>query len=306
MNDSDQKYVWMANRESMIVTRRNIAVEDGVGASLNVSRGLELGETSVAAGVSTLSEGMKVRLWLKQQISVEVSYSENMVCYCVCKKEDNMKTNKLICVICLIILVASCSPISRQINRDLVLGNINGMEKVEVDDKYTLVFKRSEFELASYSKFNIAQVRTIVSNKYPDSISAEDKLELEEYLREAMKRELTEGGYDVVETAGPDVLGIRFTLTDVDSGNPYLNVIQFYGPGLSIDVGGISIETEFFNTMNSQAQAIVVIGADGARKFSISSVLGKWGDVKKIFDDWAVGFRRHIDQKRKSLKMDGN
>jgi RND family efflux transporter MFP subunit len=65
VTDGDQKYVWVVNKESMIVTRRNITVEDGVGMNLNVSSGLELGETIVAAGVSSLSEGMKVRLWIK-------------------------------------------------------------------------------------------------------------------------------------------------------------------------------------------------------------------------------------------------
>jgi len=61
----EQKYVWVVNRESMAVTRRNITVEDGIGAYLNISSGLELGETIVAAGVSSLSEGMKVRPWTK-------------------------------------------------------------------------------------------------------------------------------------------------------------------------------------------------------------------------------------------------
>ena len=65
VTDGGQKYVWVLNRDSMIVTRRNITVEDGVGANLNVSSGLELGETIVAAGASTLSEGMKVRPWSK-------------------------------------------------------------------------------------------------------------------------------------------------------------------------------------------------------------------------------------------------
>ncbi len=63
--DGDQKYVWVVDRETMIVSRRNITVEDDVGAILNVSSGLELGETIVAAGISFLSEGMKVRPWSK-------------------------------------------------------------------------------------------------------------------------------------------------------------------------------------------------------------------------------------------------
>ena len=65
MSDGDQQYVWVVNNESMIVTRRNVTLEEGVGVDLNVSSGLEVGETIVAAGVSSLSEGMKVRPWFK-------------------------------------------------------------------------------------------------------------------------------------------------------------------------------------------------------------------------------------------------
>ncbi len=65
MTDGDQKYVWVVSRESMAVTRRNVTLEEGVGVDLNVSSGLEVGETIVAAGVSSLSEGMKVRPWSK-------------------------------------------------------------------------------------------------------------------------------------------------------------------------------------------------------------------------------------------------
>lgn len=63
--EGEQKYVWVVDRKSMTVTRRNITVEDGIGSYLNVSSGLESGETIVAAGVSSLSEGMKVRPWTK-------------------------------------------------------------------------------------------------------------------------------------------------------------------------------------------------------------------------------------------------
>jgi RND family efflux transporter MFP subunit len=63
--DGEQKYVWVVNRESMAVTRRNITVEDGIGSYLIVSSGLKLGETIVAGGASSLSEGMIVRPWTK-------------------------------------------------------------------------------------------------------------------------------------------------------------------------------------------------------------------------------------------------
>ncbi|NOZ54682.1 MAG: efflux RND transporter periplasmic adaptor subunit [Gammaproteobacteria bacterium] len=65
MTDGDQKYVWVVDLQSMVVTRRNVTLEEGVGLELNVSSGLEVGETIVAAGVASLSEGMKIRPWSK-------------------------------------------------------------------------------------------------------------------------------------------------------------------------------------------------------------------------------------------------
>ena len=63
--DGEQKYVWLVDKDSMKVSRRDIMIEAGVGVNLNVTSGLQSGEMIVAAGVSSLSEGMKVRSWSK-------------------------------------------------------------------------------------------------------------------------------------------------------------------------------------------------------------------------------------------------
>lgn len=63
--DGDQQYVWVVDSSSMSVSKRAIVLDPGVGTSLSVISGLEVGETIVAAGVSALSEGMKVSPWSK-------------------------------------------------------------------------------------------------------------------------------------------------------------------------------------------------------------------------------------------------
>ncbi len=217
-----------------------------------------------------------------------------------------MNIYNLVCTVSLALSIVACGPVSRTITEDKVLGNTDGMVRLDTKDKYTLVYKRNDFLITDYSKFKISPVRTIIikGDESSSGITAEEKLKFEEYLRNAVRRELTEGGYSVVKTSGPDVLGIQFTLTNIDSGNPYLNLLQFYGPGISLDVGGVSIETEFFDTTNYKPLAIAVIGADGARKFSVESVDGYWGDVEKIFDDWAAGFRNLLDMRNESLKSE--
>lgn len=61
--DGEQKYVWIVDTNTQLVSKRNITIEEGVGINLKVLTGLIAGETIVAAGVSYLSEGMKVRPW---------------------------------------------------------------------------------------------------------------------------------------------------------------------------------------------------------------------------------------------------
>lgn len=61
--DGNQKYVWVVDTSTMIVSKRNIIVQIGVGRNIVISSGLKLGETIVSAGISALSEGMKVSAW---------------------------------------------------------------------------------------------------------------------------------------------------------------------------------------------------------------------------------------------------
>lgn len=61
----DQKYVWVVDDKTMAVSKRSIVVEVGVGATIGVVSGLSLGDTIVAAGASSLSEGSKVVRWSK-------------------------------------------------------------------------------------------------------------------------------------------------------------------------------------------------------------------------------------------------
>ena len=61
--DGDQKYVWLVDPNDMTVSRKDVVVEDSVGRALNITDGLAVGDMIVYSGVSSLSEGMKVRLW---------------------------------------------------------------------------------------------------------------------------------------------------------------------------------------------------------------------------------------------------
>lgn len=62
-SDQNEKFVWVVDPDSMTVSKRLVVIQSGIGSHLNVLSGLQAGETIVAAGVSYLSEGLKVRAW---------------------------------------------------------------------------------------------------------------------------------------------------------------------------------------------------------------------------------------------------
>lgn len=59
--EADARYVWVVDLDSMTVAKRRVTTGEGVGPELPVADGLEPGETIVAAGVSRLHDGMRIR-----------------------------------------------------------------------------------------------------------------------------------------------------------------------------------------------------------------------------------------------------
>lgn len=62
-SDADSRFVWLVDPESMLVSRRDVIVEDGIGELIVVTNGLNAGDIIVSAGGAYLAEGMKVRRW---------------------------------------------------------------------------------------------------------------------------------------------------------------------------------------------------------------------------------------------------
>ena len=61
ISEADEKFVWVLQSETMTVTKRIVELDKGVGESLIVRSGLEVGDVIAGAGASYLFEGMKVR-----------------------------------------------------------------------------------------------------------------------------------------------------------------------------------------------------------------------------------------------------
>jgi RND family efflux transporter MFP subunit len=61
LSDGEARYVWVVDKNTMMVSRREVSLAPGVGESLAVLGGLVEGELIVGAGASYLHEGMQIR-----------------------------------------------------------------------------------------------------------------------------------------------------------------------------------------------------------------------------------------------------
>ena len=63
VSDGVSSYVWVVDKDTMTVSRRDVSIADGIGEYAVVTEGLESGETIITAGASFIAEGMQVRPW---------------------------------------------------------------------------------------------------------------------------------------------------------------------------------------------------------------------------------------------------
>ncbi len=63
LSEGGETFVWIVDRETMTVSKRAVTLQDGIGDTLVVLSGLEIGETIAGAGASYLFEGMQIRAY---------------------------------------------------------------------------------------------------------------------------------------------------------------------------------------------------------------------------------------------------
>jgi len=61
-SDGENNYVWVVDKD-MLVSKRTVTIEEGVGSSVVVTEGLAENDVIAGAGAAYLSEGMQIREW---------------------------------------------------------------------------------------------------------------------------------------------------------------------------------------------------------------------------------------------------
>ncbi len=163
------------------------------------------------------------------------------------------------------------------------------------EDKSLLWWQHPEFKWQAYRRVILDPVQIQI-----DPAQAGKKVKMEELqsladkLRTTVAAELAPE-YPVVDTPEEDVLRIRAAITEIDPANPTLNVVTALALFVPMDMGGVSIEAEFIDSVTGRRLAAMADQKKGSPLQLVSS-LKRFGHVQAAFDQWAEALKSALAQ----------
>ncbi len=156
-----------------------------------------------------------------------------------------------------------------------------------------LAYTKPGTSLSQYDKFIVEPISIHFSPNAEGITIAPAKLaELAQYLEDEAVKALSER-YQVVSAPGPGVLRLRVALTDIQKGNPLLNIHP--GTKLSgVGIGGASMEGEATDSVTGERILAAAETRQGER-FSFEG-LGPFDHAKQAMRHWVKRFVKRLDE----------
>ena len=170
------------------------------------------------------------------------------------------------------------------------------------------VYLRKDVDFSSYNKLMLDFVQFwFKDGTHYKGIHIQELNDLASSFHKAM-HEALEDTYPLVDEPGPDVLRIRFAITDVVATRPDLNTITAVASPDSADesvkkgvtgthtyVGEASMEAELLDSLTSERLGAGIDRKAGS-KDKVGTGIQKWEDAKDAFDYWARRLRLWLDE----------
>lgn len=199
----------------------------------------------------------------------------------------------LVALISLTIIVG-CAPVIKNVGDYEILADTSGLE-LDDSQKPTLVFLRPDAPtFAAYDRFIVDTVQVNYADPKMKEISPERVGEMQQYLRDAIIRELRAGGFTVGTRTEPKTLRISITISDLRAPSAAANVTAAVVP-IAWSVGQVTVEAVFREAVTDRIDAVVVERSQGSRGLN-PTPWSTWADVTATFDRWAKGIRQAAEE----------
>ncbi len=194
----------------------------------------------------------------------------------------------LVALISLTIIVG-CAPVIKNVGDYKIVADTSGLE-LDDSQKPTLVFLRPDAPtFAAYDRFIVDTVQVNYADPKMKEISPERVGEMQQYLRDAIIRELRAGGFTVGTRTEPKTLRISITISDLRAPSAAANVTAAVVP-IAWSVGQVTVEA-----VTDRIDAVVVERSQGSRGLN-PTPWPTWADVTATFDRWSKGIRQAAEE----------
>ena len=171
----------------------------------------------------------------------------------------------------------------------------------DADRPGALIYRKDGVDLGKYSKIALAPVEIWYSpaNEY-QGISPDDLKLIADSFRASLVKQL-EPDYPVVETGGPDVLGVRLAIADVKIRKKGRTVLNFTPAGFALytlkDIAGANvilddavIEAELVDSTTGER-----LGALVDQQKATAGKKASWASLEAALTFYAQRFRARLD-----------
>ena len=199
----------------------------------------------------------------------------------------------LITLMALVVMTA-CAPRSTVVQDYAPTVDISGLELDESQLPTILYTRPGAPGLGDYNRFIIDPVQVIYDDPKMKELSPEQVGRMQQYLRDAVIKELRDGGYEVGTRSQAETLRISFTISGLQAPTAAGNVTAAVA-AVSVSVGAVTVEGVFREALTNRIDAVAVSRSQGARMFN-PKPWSTWAAVESAFDIWAKGIREAVDK----------
>lgn len=188
----------------------------------------------------------------------------------------------------LIIVMGACAP---RILKP-VSGSVESVAfRTDSEDNDVLIYHNPNRKVTAYSKFMIDPVK-IYSNEFRE-IKREDQALLAETFRNELIGKL-EGGYQIVDKAGPGVLRIRTAILDLQPARVEFDENKFLVIRLDTLLARVQMELECVDSVTGERVA-ALIHRLREREYMEPGAMSRMGSVRDAFSAWTKSLRNRFD-----------
>lgn len=226
-----------------------------------------------------------------------------------------MKANRVSLIVSsFLVAVLSVSPALAKKSPPAV--NDEGMELIK-DTKYTTIYADPGADLDVYKQIWLQDASVAfkknwqrdqnrstrsANNRVRDSDMERIKQDVATLFKEVFTTELVDGGYELVQQAGEDVLIVKPAIVDLDVNAPDLRTAARTST-YSESAGEMTLELELYDSLTNDK---IATAKDRKRDYQRGYVewrtsVSNRATAKRMMSSWARAFREQLDDARSSV-----